>query len=92
MTPTMMLTTIDNPFSPFDDWDRWFQFDEEKGYHTCNLIARMCVDSDDMADVEQQEAYDNAVDDILDVNINPYNGAIGMYTLVMRDDIRYKKQ
>ena len=24
------ITTVDNPFDPFTDFDSWFQFDEEK--------------------------------------------------------------
>ena len=25
-----MLTTIDNPFDPFEDWDNWIKIDEYK--------------------------------------------------------------
>ena len=34
------ITTIDNPFDPFDEFDKWFDFDIEKGYYTCN---KLCV-------------------------------------------------
>ena len=26
------ITTIDNPFNPFTEWDEWFNFDLQKGY------------------------------------------------------------
>lgn len=30
MTADCALTTIDNPFDPFKQFDEWFMFDEEK--------------------------------------------------------------
>ena len=35
------ITTVDNPFDPFDDFDHWFQFDTEKGYYTSSKLARL---------------------------------------------------
>ena len=29
------LTTIDNPFNPFEQFVPWFLFDEETGEHSC---------------------------------------------------------
>lgn len=37
----MTLTTLDNPFSPFDDFERWTWYDERQGYNTNQLIARL---------------------------------------------------
>lgn len=34
MTIEVMLTTEDNPFDPFTQYDEWYAFDYEKGYHT----------------------------------------------------------
>ena len=30
------LTTVDNPYNPFDQFDSWYQFDMDKGYGTCS--------------------------------------------------------
>ena len=35
------LTTNDNPFDFFEQFDDWYKFDESKGYCTCSLIARI---------------------------------------------------
>ena len=35
------LTTKDNPFSYFDQYDEWLAFDEDKGYFTNALVARL---------------------------------------------------
>ena len=38
----VMLTTVDNPWNPFTQFDEWYIFDEvEASHHTCGYIARM---------------------------------------------------
>lgn len=65
-----LLTTIDNPYSPFDDFDNWFAFDESHGYHTCSYLARIAKTSDDLSDASQDEAFNAAVNEILSYNIS----------------------
>lgn len=36
-----LLTTVDNPFNPFTEPEKWNQFDSEHGYHTTNYLARV---------------------------------------------------
>lgn len=64
----VMLTTIDNPFDPFTDWDNWFQFDESKGYNTCGYLARIVKSSDDLTELEESEALNDAIDEIIEFN------------------------
>lgn len=45
-----LLTTVDNPYSPFDDFKRWYMEDLNLGYNTCGLIARLSNPSDDFND------------------------------------------
>lgn len=37
----LLLSTLDNPYSPFDDTDRWTTYDERLGYHTNQLVSRL---------------------------------------------------
>ena len=37
----VMLTTVDNPFDPFDNFDEWYKIDMQFGYNTCGLLARI---------------------------------------------------
>ena len=48
----VMLTTKDNPFDPFTDFDSWFMYDSEKGYNTCGLIDRIARTSNALSDAE----------------------------------------
>ena len=42
-TKETMVTTIDNPWNPFTNWDEWYAYDEWHGYHTCSLVDRLYV-------------------------------------------------
>lgn len=60
-----MLTTFDNPFDPFDQFEEWFLFDVEKGYNSCGKIARIANFSEDMSDKEYLEETERAIDAII---------------------------
>lgn len=41
MDKEVRLTTFDNPWNPFTNWNEWWYWDEHIGhYHTCGGIAR----------------------------------------------------
>ena len=66
---SVMLTTIDNPFDPFTQWDEWKRFDEDHKYYTCNYLARIAKTSDDLSDADYEHAIDLAIDEIVKFNI-----------------------
>ena len=63
------LTTYDNPFDPFTQFDSWFAFDTEKGYYTCSRIARLTNITDDMSEVEKNEEIERAIDKLIEIDI-----------------------
>ena len=65
---TCMLTTIDNPFDPFEQFTSWLMFDIEKGYNSCSYLARIVNLSDDMTQKEMDEEIDRAIDEIITLN------------------------
>ena len=65
MAKVAMLTTVDNPYSPFDQFALWHLFDKEQGYNTCELLARIAHTSDDMTDQENSAEIDRAIDEII---------------------------
>lgn len=64
-----MLTTIDNPFDPFTQFDDWFQFDESKGYHTCQFLAKISKASSEMSDADYESEMERAIDEIVKYNV-----------------------
>ena len=60
----MMLTTTDNPYNPFTQFDLWFQFDISKGYNTCAFIDRVANTSDELTDKENDKEIENAMKEI----------------------------
>ena len=60
-----MLTTVDNPFDPFTQFDSWFLFDVEKGYNSCAYLDRIAKTSDQLSDKENEEEIERAIDEII---------------------------
>ena len=65
MSNEFMLTTIDNPFDPFEEFTSWFLFDVEKGYNTCSRLARIANISDELSEKEVDEEIERAIDEII---------------------------
>ena len=75
-----MLTTIDNPYNPFTQYDDWYAFDIQKGYSTCSYLARITKSSDELSFEEEQMAIEVAIDEIVKMNI------LGVYRKVYREN------
>ena len=65
MSNEFMLTTIDNPFDPFEEFTSWFLFDVEKGYNTCSRLARIANISDELSEKEVDEEIERSIDEII---------------------------
>ena len=64
-----MLSTIDNPFNPFEDYSSWLMFDKEKGYDSAERLMRIAKLTDDMTQKEENEEIERAIDEILKYDI-----------------------
>lgn len=70
-----MLSTIDNPFNPFDNFDEWMAYDEmlarEQGRPTCcGYLARMSMTSSDLSDKELEDLNEIVIDEICGLNLS----------------------
>ncbi len=65
----VFVTTEDNPYDFFEEFDNWYEFDTSKGYDTLNYVARIAQTDSDMSEKEYEDAVEQAVNDIVRLNI-----------------------
>lgn len=78
MSTEVWITTVDNPFDFFTQFDDWYQFDESKGYHTCSYIARIARVSNELSDLDNENETARAIEEILSMNV------LGIYKKIER--------
>ena len=81
LRPEYMLTTVDNPFDPFTQWDEWYAWDMNAGYHTPGLLARIARVSNDLSEADQYLAIQQAIDEIVRENV------LGVHRKVKEGDV-----
>lgn len=84
MNDSYALTTFDNPYNPFEQFDEWFLYDVEKGYNTCSYLARIARTSDEFTDEENNQEILRAIDEIVRYDF------LNIYKKVKKSD--YEKQ
>ena len=79
MSRIAMLSTVDNPYNPITQFDLWYGFDVTHGRNTSGYVARFALTSDALSEKENQEAIEEAIDEI--VARNP----LGIYKKVVAE-------
>lgn len=79
--PEYMLTTVDNPYDPFTQWDEWFVWDNTSGYCTPGLLARIARTSGELSEADQHVAIQQAIEEIVRENVT------GVHRRVKRGDV-----
>lgn len=59
-----MLTTFDNPFNPFKDFEAWWKYDLILGHDCCGLLARVARTSEMFSDSVNEKLIDDAMNQI----------------------------
>lgn len=70
METEFMLTTIENPFDYFTDFQSWRMFDIEQSQKQnyplcCEYLARIANITDEMTEKEKDEEIERAIDEII---------------------------
>lgn len=63
-----MLTTVDNPYNPFSQYDEWLAWDQQAGYYTNGLLARFIITSNELSEADEDLAIEQAIDDVVELN------------------------
>ena len=59
------LTTEDNPFNPFTQWDDWYFYDLSQGYNTCERLARIAKPGFLLPDEANESEIELAFDQLI---------------------------
>ena len=84
MEKEVRITTIDNPYNPFTEWDDWFMFDVQQGYGTCERLASISLTSDQLTDQENNEAVEEAIEMLMKTGAFNKKGELIEYKKVYR--------
>ena len=74
------VTTLDNPYNFFKQFDEWYAFDTQMGYNTCSYVDRIAKTSNSMSEHDRKQAINDAVDEIVRFNLT------GNYVMVEQED------
>lgn len=75
------ITTFDNPFSPFTQFDEWYQYDIQKGYDTLGILSRMTMNSSRLSERDQMRIIGDSMIEL--VKMLPQT-----YKLVLEEDYK----
>lgn len=75
-----MLTTYDNPFNPFEEFEAWWKRDLLLGHDCCGLLARTALISTVFSDERNEEEIARAAKEICE------NEPL-IYKMVYRDTV-----
>ena len=85
-----MITTTDNPYNPFTQYDEWASYDEAAcGYYSSSYVARIAALSPDFSEAEMDQAIEDAVDEITEMDLrleNPFTGKEVGYVKVVEGE------
>lgn len=84
------ITTTDNPYDPFTQYDLWASYDEAVcGYYTNSYLARITGDTTELSGPDTDRVIEDAIDEIIAMNLPltcPLTGTRVQYRKVERAD------
>lgn len=59
------LTTFDNPYNPYEQFESWYQYDMDHGYNSSGVLMRLAQTSSQFTDNENAYEIEKAIDQIV---------------------------
>lgn len=76
-----MLSTMDNPYDPFKQYDLWSGYDEKVGgYFSSSLLARFAPVSIEETKADAERITERAIDTIVEMDLPIFNPITGERT------------
>lgn len=72
-----VVTTIDNPWNPFRDFDKWLAWDNHYHYDTTRWLASLVFTSSKLSDEQYSEDIVEAQNEL--VRLNPFGLHVKIY-------------
>ena len=68
------LTTVDNPYDPIDDFDRWYSTDLQLAIanhrrDTCSMLALFSYCSENLSEKRNEEEIERAINEIIENDV-----------------------
>lgn len=73
------VTTLDNQFDPFDDFDHWWNEDRRLQHFTCERLSILGQFSDDLSPLDEMQEAERTIKRMME--LFPHEG----YRLLKRD-------
>lgn len=68
MMKETFITTHDNPFDYFKQFDEWLNYDRQMGYFTLELVGRIAKLAPELSEEEQKLELERTFDSIIEWN------------------------
>jgi len=86
MQNDVAITTLDNPFSPFDEFKSWLSYDIQMGYYTCERLAALVLDLPDSLSQDENNFFvEQAIDELIKFGCYDKNGKFVEYKKLYRN-------
>lgn len=82
------VTTVDNPYDPWTQWDDWYFYDLSKGYSTCERLARLSGNLEHLPEEFSDSEINSAIEQLLFEGAFDKNGNFVEYKKVKNPKIK----
>lgn len=86
MSKDVAITTEDNPFDPFTEFDSWLSYDVQMGYSTCEKLAAIVINwPQALSDDENKYFVEEGIDELVKRKCYGKNGQVVAYKKLTRE-------
>lgn len=59
------ITTTDNPYNYFDNFEEWYNYDHYHGYYTLEYLDRVAQYGKNLGEIDDEETMNEAIEEII---------------------------